>query len=434
MSVPIHNLYDYIYQVLENRFLVYYFYPFGSKKMVNLVCNPPLMHTKTKLQDIDPNWLPSEKDNNISRIFPKDICNFGLMLEYNPLLICNDQEPLDFVYYENNANHTDYINNWYGVQKNFFAAHTKNLRWVSAAGLAVKKYIVLHSEINSQDVSLYENSGMFECAFYWSHALISLDWYRYAKHDKFLQPGKQATKTFLIYCRDTTGKRQYRQKFLSFLKHYEITDCQIGSFFDTDASADSSAEYNYKDFNQSSISVVLETCYDSRIHLTEKVLRCIACGHPFLLAAGPGSLEFLKSYGFKTFHPFINEDYDTEKNDSKRLRLIAKAMQKFCKLSHETKEHYLNEMYKIAKFNKELFFSEQFSKKIVEELINNVNSAYKRTNNEFCADSIWQYIKHEKQNNMPAYRKNPKRPYVLSFLKHLKKGGTLENYVPPWEK
>jgi hypothetical protein len=48
---------------------------------------------------------------------------------------------------------------------------------------------------------------------------------------------------------------------------------------------------------------VAETVFDTRIHLTEKTLRPIACGHPFILAAGPGSLKYLQTYGFRTFSP-----------------------------------------------------------------------------------------------------------------------------------
>jgi hypothetical protein len=61
-------------------------------------------------------------------------------------------------------------------------------------------------------------------------------------------------------------------------------------------SSTASADYDYQDFINTQVSVVLETVFDeSRIHLTEKTLRPIACGHPFLLAAGPNSAQ--KSFG-----------------------------------------------------------------------------------------------------------------------------------------
>jgi hypothetical protein len=56
--------------------------------------------------------------------------------------------------------------------------------------------------------------------------------------------------------------------------------------------------------------------------LTEKALRPIACGQPFILAATPGSLQYLRSYGFKTFSGYIDETYDTiqeMQNNNKEL-------------------------------------------------------------------------------------------------------------------
>ena len=46
-----------------------------------------------------------------------------------------------------------------------------------------------------------------------------------------------------------------------------------------------------------------------------------------------GSLEKLRTMGFKTFHPFINEEYDKEPNRVKRLEMIIKEINKLCEMS-----------------------------------------------------------------------------------------------------
>ena len=39
MSVPTNNLYNFVTQALENKFLVKYFYPWGQKDFKNIVDN-----------------------------------------------------------------------------------------------------------------------------------------------------------------------------------------------------------------------------------------------------------------------------------------------------------------------------------------------------------------------------------------------------------
>ena len=37
MSIPTNNLYDFVHQVLESKFLLRYFYPWGEKQLENLI-------------------------------------------------------------------------------------------------------------------------------------------------------------------------------------------------------------------------------------------------------------------------------------------------------------------------------------------------------------------------------------------------------------
>ena len=54
-------------------------------------------------------------------------------------------------------------------------------------------------------------------------------------------------------------------------------------------------------------------------YLSEKIWKPIGHCQPFILAGPAKSLEYIKSLGFKTFSPFIDERYDDCIDDDKRL-------------------------------------------------------------------------------------------------------------------
>lgn len=320
----------------------------------------------------------------------------------SPVVICNDQEPLNFDLYENLtawANQTISQPEY----KNF--AKTLNLRAIQAQN-GYDCTVLVHSERNSEQVKLYESQG-FIGAHWWSHAAIAYDWYRYASVDPTLNPSFNDIKfDFLIYNRDWSGTREYRLKFVELLQqtqltqncnskfsawqhgtHYtnhnwhnpklQIDSCNLETTFDANTfDASASADYCASDYKHSAIEVVLETLFDdSRQHLTEKTLRPIACGRPFILTATAGSLDYVRSYGFKTFAPYINEHYDTIECPLQRLQAIVEEMQRLSALTTQQKYQLWHNVYTIAAHNKKHFFSADWQQKIWAELKNNVEQA-----------------------------------------------------------
>ena len=434
MSVPTHNLYDFVHQVLENRFNLAYFFPFGEKKLENLVqlyIQHDLDYDTDKLlfDQMEPSVRIKEANNFIFDAFPRNKVSQVLIEELCPWLICHDQEPLDFDFYQNENNNSEFISYYKQNLPKVMLERTHNLRWMYLNNYR-KKWTLLHSELNSPEVEKYNQSGLFYCSYWWSHAMLSLDWYRFAKDDKYLNPGSDLKKRFLVYARQVDGSREYRSKFLQEIKHLDC--CQIGSFENIISRSSLSAEYNYKDFNRTGISVILETIFDQRIHLTEKTLRPIACGHPFIIANGPGTLEYLRSYGFKTFHPFINESYDNEKNEVKRCKLIIAEIERISLLPDTDFNLLIAKIKKIAEHNKKIFFSKSFESQLINELKENVLGSLEHTK-EIEWNVIWQQRKERKKQDNAYYKKLPIRycKYYLKLIKHLKKGGTLEDYVPP---
>lgn len=417
MSVPTHNLYDFIHRVTKKQFLLRYFYPYGSrylKDCTNMQCT---------------GWTQGPNNIDIENRFDhvledeSEITNTSLST-LQPVLFCHDQEPLFFDYYSDEIPHMQEFCE--SVRKNQFASKelkNLNLRWVQPVSLQ-KIWILLHSELNSAELNKYESTGSFVGAYWWSHAMLSLDWYRFAEYDPALDITDEYKKLFLIYCRDTSGSRIYRKTFISGIKEKNIiNDCQIGSFLEYNITSESSAVYDAVDHNQTAISVVLETIFDSRIHLTEKTLRPLACGHPFMLAAGPGSLELLKKYGFQTFSPYINETYDTVQDNDLRLHLVIEEMKRIQLLPESERTELIRQCNRIAEINKAHYFSKDFFNLIVKELQDNVTAAFNHHQGQLDLSLWWEERKRRRKNPLvPNTKKTKLLAYLLKLLRSTRQG------------
>jgi hypothetical protein len=113
-------------------------------------------------------------------------------------------------------------------------------------------------------------------------------------------------------------------------------------------------------FDDSYFSVVSETNYyasnaqaplQPARFLTEKTFKTIALKHPFIIASVPKTLELLKEIGYKTFHPWINESYDDELNDTSRLYQIALETKRLSELKGDDLINFLNGVRPIVEHN-----------------------------------------------------------------------------------
>jgi hypothetical protein len=399
MTVPVHNLYDFVHQVTKNKYFLLYFYPWGHKSL-----------TDVHHYQLDQSCLDGARGISVeNRFVPFDIPVHNSWVHvraFQPVILCHDQEPLHFDLYNSDS---DFVKHIAAVNKTQYDIDlspqtlSQNLR-LSLLKSVQKTWILLHSELNSPELSRYESTGQFQGAYWWSHAAIARDWYRYAQHDQALQPG-HLRKLFLCYSRDTAGSRLYRKDFQEQLHEVQLDNqCQFQSFDSSPVGADASAIYNPEDFNHTAISVVLETVFDQRIHLTEKILRAIACGHPFILASGPGSLQLLRSYGFHTFHSYINEEYDTLADPALRLRAIVKEMSRIANLSQTKQAELIEILRSIAAYNKQRFFSDDFFQQVVSQLESNVDSAFLQHRGQLDFSVWWQQRRWRKQHLGTAWK------------------------------
>jgi len=90
---------------------------------------------------------------------------------FRPVVIAHDQEMLDFDRY---LDHKIQDQKNYIQQKDKVFLENLNLRWLVFKNVH-DRYILTHSEMNSEQVEIYRQHG-FEPMYFWSHAIISRDW------------------------------------------------------------------------------------------------------------------------------------------------------------------------------------------------------------------------------------------------------------------
>jgi hypothetical protein len=119
-------------------------------------------------------------------------------------------------------------------------------------------------------------------------------------------------------------------------------------------------------FEESYFSLVTETFFfewfwepnvlDHRaIFFSEKTFKPIAMKHPFILAARPYSLKSLREMGYKTFHPYIDETYDTIENNEARLLAITNEVKRLSSLKSNEWLEWQEIMSPIVEHNFDIF-------------------------------------------------------------------------------
>lgn len=376
MSIPLDRLYHHVEHVANQAYgdvVIYRFWPHGSKKISDLSSLKPITGWK--------------------------------QISLCPEIFCNDQEPLDFARYSYEVTQAEYLElpeamaivrkHQIDLPRYNFRGTVRNI-WDQA--------IILHSEQRSMEIDRYR-ACQFIPVYYWCHGIVALDWFRYARH---VTQHKNVKKLFLIYNRAWSGTREYRLKFAEFLiQNNLVHQCQtnisaiepelgIGYcdhvfanpcwkprvelenyFSNSQASSASSADFDLRDYESTQVEVVLETLFDdARWHLTEKTLRPIACGQPFILASTFQSLKYLQQYGFRTYDSVWDESYDNIEDPFARLQAIVKLMTEIAQWDDSTKKEKFRQAYQIANHNKNYFFSEKFSQLLLEELDTNLSTAF----------------------------------------------------------
>ena len=102
------------------------------------------------------------------------------------------------------------------------------------------------------------------------------------------------------------------------------------------------------------------------ISLTEKIFKPIINFQPFIYVATRGSLQILRDLGFKTFEPFIDESYDQELDNDKRLLMAYEQIKRLCLMTKQEIHEWFWKMQDILIHNHQHLLSIHKNKMITE--------------------------------------------------------------------
>jgi hypothetical protein len=264
------------------------------------------------------------------------------------------------------------------------------------------------SEKNSKSVDTICEKYKWKSYYYFFHGWASLDWYRGYNHTFLITPWKQRQilNTFIAPNRIIAGERLHRLEMLYHIFNNNLVDnhiscpavCPVENISINDAAKSLTNKYpnaidvfssqnlpmNFKNetghpmhscwlslFEESAESMlylVTETVYtEERLHLTEKTFKPIALGMPFIIVGTRGSLQYLHSYGFKTFGDLWDESYDNC-DDAIRIQKIAQLLIELDRKSTTEKQKLFESAHSIIEHNWNHFYNGGFEKILWKEL------------------------------------------------------------------
>ena len=127
-------------------------------------------------------------------------------------------------------------------------------------------------------------------------------------------------------------------------------------------------------YDSVAIDIVTETAFHyPSPFITEKTLRPLLQKRMFLIVGPCGSIELLKHQGFKTFNPWICEDYDSIVDPFDRMTAILSEIDRLTSLPIDTIQDYMLKCNNVLEHNHKHLLAEHSSMpervdKLLEEL------------------------------------------------------------------
>jgi len=102
----------------------------------------------------------------------------------------------------------------------------------------------------------------------------------------------------------------------------------------TDFETNHALDFNQDLYSEHPVNLITETlCFTTSAFASEKIWKPMAAGQIFLVLSGPFYLQGLRRLGFRTFAPYINEEYDTEREPIARANLVAKELKRLISIT-----------------------------------------------------------------------------------------------------
>jgi hypothetical protein len=278
-----------------------------------------------------------------------------------------------------------------------------------------KHAAIITSERDSEMVDQVCSQNHWRPYYYFFHGWAALDWYRGYDRSFLISDPEQRTitKSFISPNRIIGGKRKHRVDLMHLILERNITNahisfpevCPVEGIHIRDiakpeqraAFAAAGLPWNFSGetdhpmhscwlslFDESAESLaylVTETVATGRRHhLTEKTFKPICMQMPFVLVSTAGSLQYLRSYGFKTFDSVWDESYDLEIDDTKRLVMIADVLKQLDSMSVQQRQDLYRAAIPIVQHNYNHFYNGAFESTLWTELTGMLDNIVKDSN------------------------------------------------------
>ena len=112
---------------------------------------------------------------------------------------------------------------------------------------------------------------------------------------------------------------------------------------------------NRKPYKHYFLEIVAEPNIIDNSWITEKTIKNLYLGKPFIMFSGPYSLKLLKENGFQTFNNWIDESYDEIINSYDRLEAIKKEIDRLASKSYVELEDIQKQMLPVLEHNRQKF-------------------------------------------------------------------------------
>jgi len=130
-------------------------------------------------------------------------------------------------------------------------------------------------------------------------------------------------------------------------------------------------------FYHSYLHIVCET-FVSHVFFSEKTYKPIKYFQPFVLINGQYSLQYLRGLGYKTFGGYIDESYDHEPDNEKRIEMAIQASLDF--INRTDLHEIMKELYPIFEHNHNVFIER--CKNFQDTLHSNISNILNTRNND----------------------------------------------------
>jgi len=119
-----------------------------------------------------------------------------------------------------------------------------------------------------------------------------------------------------------------------------------------------------------SLIEIKNTSSVKHLFFSEKTFKPIAMKAPFIIAAQPGALMYLRNCGYKTFSDYWDESYDNIEDPCERMNQIVKTILYISSLSNKKYYMLIKQAYKIAEYNYKIFLNRVPETQIINIITN----------------------------------------------------------------